>query len=265
VRRFLLLLLLLFAFVPVRAQEVVDADEDELEEEDEDDGFPTDDEMEVEDYSEYDEDEGTPEGVNERVKSFDVGGVTLDMDYDKVREAAKDKKFVLYRTDYNIPEYMAFNYDAVCRERNVYLPEAVKGCIEGLAKKDKMHYVSQLFFKKNDTSETMEVFFTSPVTGHIVWKVEYNNEVNKRVGTSKNFQYQRDERRRAFWYNLVMKYGEPNVPPNRWVLDTADEFSPELAAEFGKITLQSQRQRLFDVSEATKEARRRFKYKDFSF
>jgi hypothetical protein len=257
VRKWLLIFLIPLAFAPLsaRAQEYDDEEED----------FPGDDEIEVEEYSEYDEEEGSQEGTNERVKGFDIGGLALDMDYEKVRDAAKEHKFVLDKIDYSVPEYFGYNYDAQCRERNIFLSDSLKACIEGLAKKDKMHYVSRVDFKKSDNDERLSVFFTSPVTGHTVWKIEYSNNVNKRLGTAKNFQYQRDELRRAFWYNVQAKYGEPNAPPNRWVLDTNDEFSPELIALFGKLTLQSRRQYLFDASESVKEARRRFKFKDFSF
>jgi hypothetical protein len=276
----MLMLLLPLAPVPAIAQEVEDADadydeeeeeveedeaEDEAEDEEEDD-FVSDDELDnIEEYDEFERDSEVDGTLNERVKGFDIAGITLGQDYDKVKDIMKERKYKMTKINYAIPEYFQFNYDAVCRDHNIYLPDAIKGCIDGLARKDKMRYISDVAYKNGATDEKVTVHFTSPVTFNKVWKIAYENDVNKKLGPAKNFQYQRDERRRAFWYNLRLKYGEPNVKPNHWVLDPKEEFKTELVAEFGKLTLYNQKQYLHDIEEAIKDARRKFKAKDFTF
>ena len=286
-----LLLLFMLAtapIVPAFSQTIVDADAEDWDDwgdgEDSDDGeewedwgdddtstgsrqFRSDDELDrLEEYDEFGRGEVVDTGLNERVRGFDISGIMLGQDLEKVREIMKDKRaYRLTDTKHNIPEYFTFNYDAQCRDRNLVLPDAIKNCIEGLAKSDKMRYVSELVYKNAATNEIITVHFTSPATFNKVWKIVYENDVNRRMGTSKNFQYQRDERRRAFWYNLTIKYGKPNVDDNRWVLDPKDEFPTQLVAEWGRMELSNQKQFLHDIDEGIKDARRKFKVPEFTF
>jgi hypothetical protein len=271
VRKFILTLLAssaLFA-ASARAQEILEADAEEAAEEsiDEGDGgFVPDDELDqYEDYSEYDEADAAPEGTNERVKYFDVAGVMLGQDYKEARKALKERKYRLSGMEYKIPEYFSFNYDAICRSKNLLVPDTLAACIKGLAKKDKMEYLAKASFKRADTNEDIDIYFTSPLTENKVWKIEYKNDVDKKYGDAKNFQYQRDERRRAFWHFAIMKYGEPNMPPNQWVMDPEEEFPTSLTAGFGTLVLTNAQQNAFDILETEKEARRQFKYKEYSF
>lgn len=222
-------------------------------------------EEEYEDYVEEGQEEVITSNLNERVKAFDISGVMLGMDYKKVREVLKERKYKLVDIEYKIPEYFSFNYDSICRSYEIFIPENLKACIKGLAKKDKMEYIYKVSFKKHDTNEDINVYFTSPITDNKVFKVEYTNDVNKKYGDAKNFQYQRDERRRAFWYFVLSKYGEPNVEPNQWLLDVEEELPTGLTAEYGKLTLENKKQQAFDILEANKEARRQFKYTDYTF
>lgn len=222
-------------------------------------------EEEYEDYVEEGQEETITSNLNERVKAFDISGVMLGMDYKKVREVLKERKYKLVDIEYKIPEYFSFNYDSICRSYEIFIPENLKACIKGLAKKDKMEYIYKVSFKKHDTNEDINVYFTSPITDNKVFKVEYTNDVNKKYGDAKNFQYQRDERRRAFWYFVLSKYGEPNVEPNQWLLDVEEELPTGLTAEYGKLTLENKKQQAFDILEANKEARRQFKYTDYTF
>lgn len=220
---------------------------------------------EYEDYVEEGFEEIIENPLNERVKYFDIAGVMLDMDYEKVLEKLKEKKYKLKDLEYNIPEYFQFNYDAICRKNDVLIPVNLEACIIGMAKKDKMQYISKASFEKNDTNENIYVYFTSPITNHKVYKIEYTNDVNKKYGDAKNFQYQREERRRAFWYYVLTKYGEPNLEPNQWLLDINEELYTGLTAEYGKLTLENKKQEAFDILESSKEARRQFEYTDYTF
>lgn len=220
---------------------------------------------EYEDYVEEGQEDTIVSDINERVKYFDIAGVMLEMDYKTVRKVLKERKYKLTDVEYKIPEYFSFNYDAICRKHDILIPENLKACITGLAKKDKMQYVYKASFKKHDTNEDINVYFTSPVTDNKVYKIEYTNDVNKKYGDSLNFQYQRDERRRAFWYFVLSKYGKPNVEPNQWLLNVEEELPTGLTATYGKLVLENKKQNAFDILEANQEARRQFQYTDYTF
>jgi hypothetical protein len=273
--RRLLAILLVFALAStVRAQTFVDADADEdFPAEDIfddgggwDDGFVPDGDLDqYETYAEPGQEEAEAASKNDRVKGFDVAGVMLGFDLQRTKEVLRERRYRLKDIEYRIPEFFAYNYDSICREKSLLIPATLKSCIEGLARKDKMRYVASVKFARADTGEKVEVYFTSPVTGSKVWKVVYANDVNRTLGEAKNFQYQRDERRRAFWYSIKLKYGEPNVEPNHWLLDTMAEHPTGLRAEFGRLTLENPQQNAFDYSEGWREAQRQFKYKEYSF
>ncbi len=257
-----LLVYFMFIFSPFAYSQTWDDESEEFEEE-----FLNEDgeEEEYEDYVEEGEEEFITSEQNDRVKYFDIAGVMINQDYEQVKEALKERKYKLVDIEYNIPEYFRFNYDAICRKRNIFIPENLKACIKGLARKDKMEYISKINYKKYDTDEEISVYFTSPITENKVWKVEYKNNINIKYGPAKNFQYQREERRRAFWYFVLSKYGEPNVEPNKWVLDATDKYSQGLTAGFGILELSNPKQNAFDISESERQARREFEYIDYTF
>jgi len=229
-----------------------------------DDDFALDTDLdEFEDYQEFPDE--IRAGVNERVKTFDIAGLMLGMEMDAIREAMRERRYTLKDTEFSIPEFFQFNYDALCRARNIFLPDALRGCIEGFGKTEKMRYMTRLTFERPDTKETVTVFLTSPLTRNRVWKIDYKNDVDDKPGPGINFQYQREERRRAFWFSVIQKYGEPNVGKNQWVLDANEEFSQNLKAFFGRLILENQQAHLADVFETQREARRRFKTRDFTF
>jgi len=246
-----LLVLFMLMSVPLFAQEY-------------DDFAPDYDLDDYEEFQEYGADE-VREGTNDRVRIFDISGVMLDMEMEAVREAMKERKYALKDTENYIPEFFRFNYDAQCRARGILVPDALANCIDALGKSEKMRYVSRLAFERPDTKEKIEIFFTSPLTKSRVWKIDYRNDVDDKPGPSMNFQYQREERRRAFWFSVINKYGEPNVGQNRWVLDASNEFSPNLKAFFGRLILENQQMNLADAFEAQREARRTFKFREYTF
>ena len=258
----LLLSFCLFSVQPTFAQEFMDMENTEENLEFIDDSGNIE---EYEDYIEEGQEEYIVSDLNNRVKYFDIAGVMLGQNLEKVKEALKDRKYKQTDIEYTIPEYFRYNYDAICREKDIVIPENLDACIKGLAKKDKMEYISRVDFTKHDTEENISVYFTSPITDNKVWKVVYTNKVNEKYGPAKNFQYQREERRRAFWYYVLSKYGQPNVEPNRWVYDINDNLSEGLTANFGSLELSNPKQNAFDISESVTQARRDFKYTDYSF
>ena len=276
-RRLFAVLLVFALALPARAQVFTDAEADEdfadegvLDEGDVFDGegddfVPDDDLDQYETYAEPGQEEAEAASKNDRVRGFDIAGVMLGFDIQRTKEVLRERRYRTGDVEYRIPKFFSYNYDSICREKSLLVPATLKACIEGLARKDKMRYVSRVKFSRADTDEGVEVFFTSPVTGGKAWKVVYTNDVNRKLGDAENFQYQRDERRRAFWYSLKIKYGEPNVEPNQWLLDPDAEHPIGMTAEFGRLVLENPQQNAFDILESQREAMRQFKYKEYSF
>ncbi len=218
-----------------------------------------------EDYEDESEKKVDNPNLNNQVKFFDIVGIKLGDNYPALKPALKTKKYKLVNIEYDVPEYFKYNYDAACRKRNIFVLENIRACIKGLAKKRKMEYISKVNYKKHDTNEELSVYLTSPVTQNRVWKIEYKNNSNKKYGDSKNFQYQREEERRAFWYSVIMKYGKPTKEPNKWEYDKTDEHTIRLTANYGSLILENPKQNAYDILEATKQARREYKYTKYTF
>ena len=205
------------------------------------------------------------DGVNERVTTFDIAGVMLGMEINEVREAMRERRYALRDTEHSIPQFFQFNFDAKCRARNIFLPEAVRNCIESFGQSERVRYISRMRFERPDTDEIIDIHFTSPLTRNRVWRVDYRNNIDNMPGQGMHFYYQRQERRRAFWFYVIQKFGEPNVGNNLWVLDTNQEFSAQLQAFFGRLILENRQMHLADVIETQREARRTFQAGEFTF
>ena len=132
---------LLFCFTFIFPSFVYSADEVEEVEETEIEEDTIGENGEEEEYEDYVE-EGTTENItsdlNDRVKYFDIAGVMIGQDYEKVKEVLKERKYKLVNMEYNIPKYFKYNYDSICRKRNILIPESLNACIKGLARKNKM-------------------------------------------------------------------------------------------------------------------------------
>ena len=96
----------------------------------------------------------------------------------------KDRKYKLVNIEYDIPKYFKYNYDALCRKRNIFIPENLKECIKGFARKNKMEYISKVNYKKNDTNEELTIYFTSPITENKIWKIEYKDLKSDNIFTT---------------------------------------------------------------------------------
>ncbi|MCT4552498.1 MAG: hypothetical protein N4A44_02430 [Alphaproteobacteria bacterium] len=226
-------------------------------------------EIVIEEFSEEMIDETSSpfnENIDERVKSFDISNIKLGMKIKDVRKAIKKLKFKEVKSKTNVPEFFKYNYDLECRNRNILKPDNLEMCINSFARRDNIEYVQLLQFKKADSDEAVDIYFTSNLTGNVVYKIQYKNDLNKILGDGKNFKYQREENRRAFWYKVVKKYGEPNVEGDLiWRYDVSNEKSVTLKASFEGLILESTGMNEQDTLEGIQKAREMFKPNQFTF
>ena len=89
--------------------------------------------------------------------------------------------------------------------------------------------------------------------------------MNNLLGDSDNFKYQREENRRAFWYKLINKYGEPNLDQTTWIYDLEDENSVTLKASFDGLILEAKGMSIQDEDIVVKKAKEMFIPKEYTF
>ena len=203
------------------------------------------------------------------VKQFDIAGVMLGMNYDQVNDlffnasglyAPRTKNSVIY----TINKEWKYNLDYECRQNNIFVPDQLEKCINSLAKSRGLLYVSEVHLERAFTGETVDVYFTSNATDNIVWKVVYNNDVNKMEGDSEKFVNQREKKILAFWQGVVDKYGLPNSDEDKWI-SSENAYDPMMQAFYGQLVLQDKGLDATDSSENIQKARENFQAKPYAF
>lgn len=203
------------------------------------------------------------------VAAFDIAGVMLGMPFEDVQTLFfKTKGLYAPRKDnsiiYTIQKDWKYNLDYECRQQNIFAPKELENCINSLAKNRGLLYASELHLVRENTGETMTVYFTSNATDNLVWKIEYNNDVNELEGAAEKFENQRQKKILAFWQNVLDKYGAPNSGTDRW-LTTENSYDPMMVAYYGGLQLMDMGRYSSDVAKNIQQARENFKAKPYAF
>lgn len=203
------------------------------------------------------------------VKQFDIAGVMLGMNYDQVNDlffngsglyAPRKANSIVY----TINKEWKYNLDYECRQNNIFVPEQLEKCINSLAKNRGLLYVSEIHLERAFTGETIDIYFTSNATDNIVWKIVYNNDVDKMDGDSEKFENQREKKILAFWQGVVDKYGVPNSDEDKWI-SSENAYDPMMQAFYGQLVLQDKGLDATDSSENIQKARENFQAKPYAF
>lgn len=203
------------------------------------------------------------------VAEFDIAGVMLGMEFDDVHTQFFDSKG-LYAPRaknsivYSLHKDWKYNLDYECRQEGIFIPEKLEQCIRTLAKNRGLLYASEIHLVRENTGETLDVFFTSNATDNVVWRIEYNNDVNKLDGESEKFENQREKKILAFWQNVLDKYGAPNSGTDKWV-SSDNAYDPMMTAYYGALELVDNGRRATDESRNIQQARENFKAKSYAF
>jgi len=203
------------------------------------------------------------------VKHFDIAGVMLGMDYDEVYNsffnrsslyAPRAKNSIVY----TINKEWKYNLDYECRQNNIFIPEKLEKCIYSLAKNRGLLYVSEIHLERAFTDETLDIYFTSNATDNLVWKVVYNNDVNKMEGESEKFENIREKKILSFWQGVVDKYGVPNSGEDKWI-SSENAYDPMMQAYYGQLVLVDNGLNTTDSSLNIQKARENFQAKPYAF
>lgn len=203
------------------------------------------------------------------VNNFDIAGIMLGMSFDDV-ETLFFKAKGLYsprKSDsiiYSIQKEWKYNLDYECRQQGIVIPDELEQCVNTLAKNRGLLYASELHLERENTGETIVVYFTSNADDNVVWRVLYNNDVNEIEGDHEKFADQREKKILAFWQGVLDKYGAPNSGTDKWI-STNNAYDPMMTAYYGSLDLVDMGRYTSDVAQNIQAARENFQAKPYAF
>lgn len=203
------------------------------------------------------------------VGDFDLAGIMLGMSFDDVYTLFFKTKGLYAPRQHNSIIYTIhpdwkYNLDYECRQQGIVIPTELDRCIKSLARNRGLLYASELHMVRENTGETLVVYFTSNATDNLVWRVVYNNDVNEQEGDAEKFARQRENKILAFWQNVLDKYGAPNSGADKWISST-NSYDPMLIAYYGALDLVDNGRNASDQVVNIQQARENFKAKPYAF
>lgn len=203
------------------------------------------------------------------VNNFDIAGIMLGMPFDDVETlffkakglySPREKDSIIY----SIQKEWKYNLDYECRQQGIFVPAELEQCINSLAKNRGLLYASELHLVRENTGETIVVYFTSNASDNIVWRVVYNNDVNEIEGDNEKFTDQREKKILAFWQGVLDKYGAPNSGTDKWI-STNNSYDPMMTAYYGSLDLVDMGAYTSDIARGIQAARENFQAKPYAF
>ncbi|MBQ7633303.1 MAG: hypothetical protein IJS88_04240 [Alphaproteobacteria bacterium] len=166
---------------------------------------------------------------------FDIAGVMLRMNGQQVDEALKKRGYRRISASMEIPNFIRWRYEEMCRNKNVVGYERLNNCVVRLSKQNNYQYIERLLYNNFSTKESVSVNFTSNFTGNKAYFIEYRSEAANIKGSGPKAEYLRNLKIFDFWKKITQKYGFPdNQQQVTWGLGIN---KPVLHAEDGHLTL----------------------------
>ena len=100
------------------------------------------------------------------VNNFDIAGIMLGMPFDDVQTlffkakglyAPRAKDSIVY----SIQKEWKYNLDYECRQQGIVVPAELEQCVNTLARDRGLLYAAELHLERENTGETIVVYFTS--------------------------------------------------------------------------------------------------------
>lgn len=203
------------------------------------------------------------------VATFDIAGIMLGMSFEDVYTLFfKDHGLYAPRARdsivYTINPDWKYNLDYECRGQNIFVPSDLEKCINSLARSRGLMYASEVHLVRANTGETITVYFTSNATDNVVWRIEYNNDVDDVEGDAEKFENQRQKKILAFWQSVLDKYGAPNSGSDKWITST-NPYDPMMTAYYGALDLVDAGRNASDQARNISDSRTNFKTKPYAF
>lgn len=203
------------------------------------------------------------------VGTFDIAGIMLGMPFDDVYTLFyKSRGLYAPRKDNSIVYTMhpdwKYNLDYECRQQGIVAPSELDNCIKTLARNRGILYAAEMHLERQNTGETIVVYFTSNATDNLVYRVVYNNDVNEQEGAAEKFEKQRENKILFFWQGVLDKYGAPNSGTDKWISST-NSYDPMLIAYYGALDLVDNGRKATDQVRNVQTARENFRAKPYAF
>ena len=203
------------------------------------------------------------------IGGFDLAGVMLGMQFDDVYTLFFRAKglYAPRKNDsiiYTIHPDWKHTLDYECRQGGTVIPAELEKCINSLAQNRGLMYASEMHLVRENTGETLVVYFTSNATDNRVWRAVYNNDVNELEGSAEKFVKQRENKILAFWQSVLDKYGAPNSGTDKWI-SSENSFDPMMTAYYGALDLVDNGRNATDYAKNIQQSRENFKAKPYAF
>ncbi|MBE6453202.1 MAG: hypothetical protein E7012_06935 [Alphaproteobacteria bacterium] len=211
--------------------------------------------------------EGAREEANNKKRSnasvFDISGVMLRMSLEQADRALRNRGFKKILHKYQIPNFIKWRNEELCRNSGVVGYEKIESCITQKAKKENHQYVQTAQYAKYNTKEEIEVTFTSNFTANRVIKVVYKSQAANRAGNSPKSVYLRNIKVYDFWKTVNQKYGQPDDKENvTWGMGGN---KPYLKAATGYLKLEDPMLKELDYTRMSREDQRYMNTDLYSF
>lgn len=210
-----------------------------------------------------------PGAQSVNVGGFDIAGIMLGMSFEDIDNlffkskglySPREKDSIIY----TIQKDWRYNLDYECRQEGIIATAELEQCINTLAKDRGLLYASEVHLVRENTGETIDIYFTSNATDNVVWKVVYNNDVNEIEGANEKFENQRQKKILVFWQNVLDKYGAPNSGTDKWIT-TNNSYDPIMTAYYGSLELSDMGRWSSDVARNIQQSREYFQAKPYAF
>ena len=198
-------------------------------------------------------------GVN--AIQFDIAGVLLRMSYRQVQAVLRKNGYTVEKEEIHIPKILKWNYDYECREQGTVGFEAIQDCIESKAVENGLYYTQALKLKNFTTGEKIDVYFTTPLTQNVVYKIDYKSAPAQKnhAETTERTQYQKERELLGFWERTYIKYGQPSEQVAGKQIWRYGENAPYLEAGQGQLVLHNEVLEAQDLLSVKDYAHNRFR------
>lgn len=194
---------------------------------------------------------------------FDVSGVMLRMSYAQAEAELQKRGYRKTSQKMDVPNFIRWRNEEKCRGQGVVGYERIENCIIKLAQKGNYYYISEAFFSKFDSKETVKIFLSSTFTNNKVYKIIYQTEAANVSGNSIKAVYLRNLKVYDFWKKINQKYGRPD--DEKEVFWGLGGNKPFLKASTGYLKLEDPLLQSLDTNRMAREDQRFIYSENYTF
>ncbi len=145
------------------------------------------------------------------VSKFTLVGLRFGYDTETVFEELSELGYSLQRVEKSIPLFRTTVYDEICRKKKgLSIVSDIRKCILDYAESDETHYVFRETYNRALSRETVQVYYSTPQTGNVVYKIVYQNLGDHSLNSSRKNMAKKMQRQKDFWDLMFETYGLPD-------------------------------------------------------